>query len=175
MIRHYEAIALMPDADRRDAIIETIPATMCRLGFTDAGHHDLASRWSKATTCCASGIDQGRRAPTSRRCQDHVAGRRSASVPAVNDSTGPRHLARQSCDGTSPALPDHQSLETGNDLPDLKGSIRTCTLTCRISPRTSSAQMCETVRGERIGFARQRLEVAMCCTIGGNHADDRRP
>ncbi|RYG86895.1 MAG: Cu(I)-responsive transcriptional regulator [Alphaproteobacteria bacterium] len=121
MIRHYEAIGLIPAADRRDSNYRDYSRhDVHRLGFIrrarDLGFsideiRDLLRLWS----------DQDRSsADVKALTLDHVAEleKRIGLLQEMRDTLA--HLA-EACDGDDrPHCPIIRSLETGNDLPDLR-------------------------------------------------------
>jgi Cu(I)-responsive transcriptional regulator len=122
MIRHYESIGLIPNADRRDS------------NYRDYGHHDihrlgfirrardLGFSMDEIRDLLRLWSDQERSsADVKALTLGHVAEleKRIGLLQEMRDTLS--HLA-EACDGDHrPHCPIIKSLETGTDLPDLKG------------------------------------------------------
>ena len=173
MIRHYEVIGSSPPPIAETATTATIPPPTSTGSASSAGPATSASRSTKSATCSACGAIRSAQAPTLKALTlDHIAelDRKIRSLTRCAPSPIWPTLATATIARTAPII---ESLETGNDLPDLK--VHPDIHANLWHQRTVTRPRCaKPIRGERIGFARQRLEVAMCCTMG-NDADGRRP
>lgn len=122
MIRHYEFIGLIPAADRRDSNYRDYSRhDVHRLGFIRRAR-DLGFSMDEIRDLLRLWSDQERSsADVKALTLGHVAEleKRIGLLQEMRDTLS--HLA-DACDGDGrPHCPIIKSLETGNDLPDLKG------------------------------------------------------
>ena len=122
MIRHYESIGLIPAADRRDSNYRDYSRhDVHRLGFIRRAR-DLGFSMDEIRDLLRLWSDQERSsADVKSLTLGHVAEleKRIGLLQEMRDTLS--HLA-EACDGDHrPHCPIIKSLETGTDLPDLKG------------------------------------------------------
>ena len=122
MIRHYESIGLIPNADRRDSKYRDYSHhDIHRLGFIRRAR-DLGFSMDEIRDLLRLWSDQERSsADVKALTLGHVAEleKRIGLLQEMRDTLS--HLA-EACDGDHrPHCPIIKSLETGTELPDLKG------------------------------------------------------